>query len=70
MQWVRFDADLTDRVERAYQMWKAQMPPNDPIKEDHDVLVSEPDANQRIRKLFDKRFIDYLEATGIPFERP
>ncbi len=70
MQRVRFDADLTGRVDEPYQAWKAQMPPDDPIREDHQMFIPDPNTNRKIRKLFDKRFTEYLEATGIPFERP
>ncbi len=44
MQWVRFDADLTDRVDEGYQAWKAQMPPDDPISTDCGTVLLEAEV--------------------------
>ncbi|PNG25141.1 hypothetical protein CR492_15160 [Methylocella silvestris] len=70
MQWIRFEARLEQSVEEAFDAWKARLPTHDAKETEQRQLVEGPKSQKAVAKLVDRRFIDYLIETGIPFERP
>ncbi|ACK51989.1 hypothetical protein Msil_3080 [Methylocella silvestris BL2] len=70
MQWIRFNARLEEKIEKAYQEWKANLATHDAKEANQDQVVEGPKNSAVVARLVDRRFIDHLAAIGVPFERP
>ncbi|PNG25616.1 hypothetical protein CR492_12910 [Methylocella silvestris] len=67
VQLIRFDQDLRQRVDRAYQEWQAHLPAGDESRKTPRRLLG-VGYKESIIKPVDKRFIEHLTNLGLPFE--